>query len=84
MNKKILICSIISAMLLLPFILSLLDLYCWFWFDHKITNIDWDYNSGIRICIAICAGMFGGIPLLIISDELRRQEILGIRNERKD
>ena len=56
-----------------PLVLSLVDLYWWFWFDHKLTSVDWNYNSGIRVAVAWCMCVISVVPLIMLINELDKE-----------
>ena len=64
---------VLSFMLLFPFVLSLVDLYWWFWFDHKLSSMDWSYGSGIKVAIAMCMAVTSMFPLTFLYDELEKE-----------
>ena len=73
MKKYILM--VLCTLLTLPFLLAVVDLYFWFWFDHKLTSIDWEYNTGIRTVVAFCLIIASVAPLAMLSDTLRDERI---------
>ena len=70
---KKLIFIVLALFMLIPFIISLVDLYWWFWFDHKLSSMDWSYNNGIKVAIAICMATTSMFPLTFLYDELKKE-----------
>lgn len=66
------ICIGLIMVLLLPITLALTDLYWWFWFDHKLSTVDWVGDSTARVIVAGVMAMLSMFPMMILSDENAR------------
>ena len=73
---KKLICIILLSLFLLPVVIAFLDLYWWFWFDHKLSSIDWSGDSGLRTAIVTCMPVFSMLPFFILQDELKKDKVM--------
>ena len=66
----------ITLILVVPFIIAIVDLYWWFWFDHKLSSMDWNAGDGLKAMVAICMASASFIPIMNLNEELKRESVM--------